>query len=114
MLKVQALTDGYRSCFSYPMIGITNLFIYILKFPQLPSTHSDIALLDMAAGYFGSLDFVTGSELSFSFPREIGTLARLAVDKNNSSRAQAPSFDPCREDTQVVNDLPFSVSMDCV
>ncbi len=41
---------------------------------------SDLALLDVAAGYFGQMDFVTGSKLSFPFVRDIAALARDAVD----------------------------------
>ncbi|KAK5217827.1 hypothetical protein LTR72_009490 [Exophiala xenobiotica] len=67
--------------FYYPMIGLINLFIHILKFPTLPSTRSDIALLEVAAGYFSHVEFITSSELSFPFARDVAALARQTVTR---------------------------------
>ena len=63
------------------MIGATNLFIYILKYPHLPTVRSDIALLDIVAGHCGRLELITDMELSFSFPRELAMLARHAINR---------------------------------
>lgn len=63
------------------MIGLINLFIHVLRYPSAPSVRSDIALLDVAAGYFGHMEFVTAAELSFPFARDIATLARKTFDK---------------------------------
>ncbi|KAK5465521.1 hypothetical protein LTS15_002084 [Exophiala xenobiotica] len=71
----------YRPTFYYPMIGLINLFIHILKFPTLPSTRSDIALLEVAAGYFSHMEFITSSELSFPFARDVAALARQTVTR---------------------------------
>lgn len=57
-----------------------NLFIFVIGNPTLTSVQSDLALLDVAAGYFGQFEFVTGSKLSFSFARDIAALARTVVD----------------------------------
>ena len=81
-----------RSAFYYPIIGLINLFIYILQFPNAPSTHSDISLLDVAAGYFGHMDFVTAGELSFPFARDVAALARRAVQKAEMASAAAFSM----------------------
>ncbi|KEF61157.1 uncharacterized protein A1O9_02722 [Exophiala aquamarina CBS 119918] len=64
----------------YPMHAFINLFIHVLKNPASTSTRSDMALLDVAAGYFGQLDFLTGSKLGFPFARDITAFARQAVD----------------------------------
>jgi hypothetical protein len=64
----------------YPMHAFINLFVHVIRFPRIDTVWSDLALLDVAAGYFGQMDFVTGSKLSFPFARDIAALARDAVD----------------------------------
>ena len=68
----------------YPMHAFINLFVHTIRFPRADTVHTDLALLDVAAGYFGQMDFVTGSELSFPFTRDIATLARDVVDSTYS------------------------------
>jgi hypothetical protein len=63
------------------MIGLINLFIHILKYPTGPSVRSDVALLDVAAGYFGHMEFITAAELSFPFARDVAALARKVFNK---------------------------------
>ena len=63
------------------MTGLINLFIHILRFPMLSTARSDIALLDVIAGHFAHMEFVTGSELNFPFARNVAALARKTVDK---------------------------------
>lgn len=62
------------------MHAFMNLFIHVLANPEVSSARSDLALLDVAAGYFGHMDFITGSILSFPFARDIAALARTVVD----------------------------------
>lgn len=64
----------------FPMHAFMNLFIFVIGNPTLPSARSDLALLDVAAGFFGQLEFVTSSKLRFSFARDIAALARTVVD----------------------------------
>jgi len=64
----------------YPMHAFINLFIYVIQFPRISSVRADLALLDVAAGYFGQLDFVTDSKLSFPYVRDVATFARKTVD----------------------------------
>ncbi|KAK5047211.1 hypothetical protein LTR84_006733 [Exophiala bonariae] len=64
----------------YPMHAFINLFIHVLKSPASASVRSDMALLDVAVGYFGQLDFLTGSKLEFPFARDIAVFARRTVD----------------------------------
>lgn len=61
------------------MFALINLFICVLKFPTAPTSNSDLALLDMVAGHFGHMEFITTSELSFPFAREAASLARKVV-----------------------------------
>ncbi|RVX72409.1 hypothetical protein B0A52_03597 [Exophiala mesophila] len=70
----------------FPMHAFINLFIYVIRFPTLKSVRGDLALLDVSTGYFGQMEFVTGSELSFTFAREIAGLARRAVSQAHQQR----------------------------
>ena len=74
------------------MVGLINLFIYILKFPALPSAQSDVALLDVITGHFGHMEFVTSSELRFSFAREAAALAHTTVRKAKDKAFASPAL----------------------
>jgi hypothetical protein len=65
--------------FYYPMVGLINLFLCILKHPSLSTTVSDVAILDIAVGHFGHLEVATCSELSYPFTREVAALAYKCV-----------------------------------
>ena len=81
------------------MVGLINLFIYILKFPALPSAQSDVALLDVITGHFGHMDFLTSSELRFSFAREAAALALAAVKKAKDKPFQNSALPSLIEDS---------------
>lgn len=65
--------------FYFPVLGLINLFVHVLKNPLLPTAQSDIALMDMIAGHFARLEFASSGQLVFSFAREVSTLARQAI-----------------------------------
>lgn len=65
--------------FYYPMYAHINMFVQILKSPNVASAASDLALLDVCAGHFGHIDFVTLSEISFPFAKESANLAYKVV-----------------------------------
>lgn len=67
------------------MNAIINLFIYILKHPEIPRIQSDIALLNIGAGHFARLEFATDAEVSFPFVTEIAAIAREAVKRARSN-----------------------------
>ena len=92
------------------MIGVINLFIHILKFPTLTSTRSDIALLEMASGYFSHMEFVTASELNFPFARDVAALARQTVKK--ASQNELPVVTSADDGCSLANDMdiPFEAS----
>jgi hypothetical protein len=82
------------------MVGTINLFITILKDPLAPTARADIALLDVAVGHFGNLEFVTESEISFPFVREVAGIAYRVVReadkvlaKGHFSLDETPAFD---------------------
>lgn len=65
--------------FYYPMYAHINMFVQVLKNPKSASAASDLALLDVCAGHFGHVDFVTSSEISFPFAKESASLAYKVV-----------------------------------
>jgi hypothetical protein len=76
------------------MLAVINLFVYILKNPESATVQSDMAHLDLAAGHFAKVRFLTASQVSFEFPREIIGLASKVVRlKSTQSTVNAiPSF----------------------
>ncbi|KAH0844475.1 putative fungal specific transcription protein [Fonsecaea pedrosoi] len=63
----------------FPMRAFVNLFVFVLQNLRSPSVQSDLALLDVAAGFFGQMEFITGSKISFPFARDVAALARSVV-----------------------------------
>ncbi|KEF57046.1 uncharacterized protein A1O9_07236 [Exophiala aquamarina CBS 119918] len=83
-MRVDAASpQWYRLVFYFPMVGLINLFLYILKHPSLPSAPSDVAFLDIAVGHFGHLEVLTSSELRYPFAREVARLAYTTVKNHN-------------------------------
>ena len=68
--------------FYFPMAGLTNLFVFLLSCPTLPSAQADVVLLDVAAGQFSHMAYLTSSEKGSRFTREICQLARNTVEKS--------------------------------
>ncbi|KIV98021.1 hypothetical protein PV10_01714 [Exophiala mesophila] len=68
--------------FYFPMAGLTNLFVFLLSRPTLPSAQADVVLLDVAAGQFSHMAYLTSSEKGSGFTREICQLARNAVERS--------------------------------
>jgi hypothetical protein len=79
-----------------PLVGLVNLFIYVLKYPTLPTTHSDIALMDVAVGHFGRLEFAS-SDLAFPFTRDVASLARDLVIKTTEGFSSGDATSPLSE-----------------
>jgi|SRR5277367_5409290 len=80
------------------MFGLVNLFISVLKNPTFPSAQSDLALMEMVAGHFAHMEYVTSSELSFPFTREVSALVRqtvMSVLERGSSAALVTPVTPC-------------------
>lgn len=71
------------------MIAILNLFIHILRFPKLPTVQVDLALLDIATGYFSRVELATGASMSFRFVRDLSKCAQDVVSKTPTSLVSA-------------------------
>lgn len=76
-----------RLVFHYPLIGIINMFVSILKTPVTEDCAKDLDLIDMAAGYFAYLEYTTDSKLFFSFIRNLPQWAREAIAAITTSDA---------------------------
>lgn len=102
----------FRLTFFYPLVGLINLFIYVIQNPRSPTAQSDIALMDVIVGHFGFLGYITGAEVTSAFPRKVVSVARGVVDRasSNASTNQAPldgHFVPDYESIQMLtNGLP--------
>ncbi|KIX06975.1 uncharacterized protein Z518_04951 [Rhinocladiella mackenziei CBS 650.93] len=73
--------------FYYPIYAVINLFIYILKYPTLSTATADLGLLDVCAGHFGYIEFLTSSQVSISLPREAANVASKVV---KAAKAKEP------------------------
>ncbi|KAK5047210.1 hypothetical protein LTR84_006732 [Exophiala bonariae] len=65
--------------FYYPTYAAINLFIFLVKNPSSPSAKSDLGLLDVCAGHFGFIEFLTSSRVSMSLPRDAASVASRVV-----------------------------------
>jgi hypothetical protein len=105
-----------RLAYFTPLVGLINLFIYILKYPTLPTTYSDIALMDVAVGHFGRVEFAS-SDLALPFTRDVASLARVMAEKTRegfpSGDAPSPPSDGLMEQARLdatlnsVDDVSF-------
>ena len=89
IVRIQrAIPDLSRLSFFGPIYALINLFIYILQNPKKPGIQSDLALMEVGAGYFARVKFATASEISIDFARELAIIAREATE-----RAHGPHID---------------------
>lgn len=78
LVTTNAATPSWLA-FYYPIFAHINLFIYLLKYPNMSTTSADLGLLDVSAGHFGYIEFLTSSQMSVSLPRETVNLASKVV-----------------------------------
>ncbi|KEF61156.1 uncharacterized protein A1O9_02721 [Exophiala aquamarina CBS 119918] len=80
--------------FYYPIYAVINLFIFLVKNPSLPSAMSDLGLLDVCAGHFGFIEFLTASRVSISLPRDAASAAsRIVRLAKTTESGRAPAAD---------------------
>ncbi|KAH7137415.1 fungal-specific transcription factor domain-containing protein [Dactylonectria estremocensis] len=93
--------------FYYPLVGLVNLLVFVLKDPVSSTVAADVSLMDIVVGYFGYLEFVSSSMLVFPFPRDITSHMRRFVEKSNKARFQANASTQFAEATAVAGgDMP--------
>jgi hypothetical protein len=81
MILTYILNIFLRLTFYFPLVGLINMFVCVLKNPLSPSTTSNLALMDIVVGHFGYVEFLSSSKLDLSFPREVASYARNLVKK---------------------------------
>ena len=89
LVAVNVATPSWLG-FQYPIYAVINLFIYILKYPSLTTATADLGLLDVCAGHFGYIDFLTSSQVSIALPREAANVAARVV-KAASTKNSGPN-----------------------
>ncbi|TGO36848.1 hypothetical protein BHYA_0113g00210 [Botrytis hyacinthi] len=77
--------------FYFPLVSAINIFIYILKYPALPTASSDVTLLDICTGHFSRLE-LAAPDTALPFVREIAKLARSTVESVRNSAASPGSL----------------------
>ncbi|OAL34609.1 hypothetical protein AYO20_06026 [Fonsecaea nubica] len=85
IMATQGLTVSAGSpvwlAFYFPLVGLINLFLHVIQHPTLPTANSDISLMDAIVGHFGYMEYASGSELVFKFPRKCVVYAREVVKR---------------------------------
>jgi hypothetical protein len=100
------------------MVGLINLFLYILKYPALATALGDVAQLDMAVGHFGHLEITTASELSYPFSRELARIAYQTVKRGsggslNHTRPATPAAVGGIQPDNLTSNINFSDEVRC-
>ena len=87
------LNRSSRIAFFTPLVALVNLFIYVLKFPTLPSTEADIALMSTAVDHFRRLG-IASSDQTFRFASDATNLARAMTRKANDGETPGDGTPP--------------------
>jgi len=108
-IRFEASTPVPLSFFG-PIYALINLFIYILQAPREPRVQSDLALMDVGAGHFARIQFATASEISFTFAKEMATLAHGAVEKASRRYAGNDSVSVEADLSRFPQDMPDTMN----
>lgn len=65
--------------FYFPILGTINLFVATLRNPIQSSALSDIALVEIIAGLFARLEYISDGQIVITFAREIAVMARSFI-----------------------------------
>ena len=84
--------------FDYPVHAVVNLFLYILKYPTLPTASADLGLLDVCAGHFGYVEYLTASRVSISLPRDAANIASKVVRAAKAKAQESTSAEALNRD----------------
>lgn len=85
------LTTPSWLAYHYPICAVVNLCIYILKYPELTTATADLGLLDVCAGHFGYMEFLTASQVSIALAREAANVASNVVKRTKSKGSSSAS-----------------------
>lgn len=106
--------DSLRIAIVIPLHTLANLFLEIVQRPRSPEIPSNLAQLDVLAGFFARIDFATDWGFCADFARELARLARLHVQtgsvavNNITQHTPESMFDwPNNSLDDTVSILPF-------
>lgn len=91
MLSIRVDLAVLSLTFVGPISATVHLFMHILRQGDNPSARSDVALLNVCAGYFAQLEFATDAEISFPFVSQVASLARENLRWKQSVHGQPRS-----------------------
>ncbi|TQN67764.1 putative transcriptional regulatory protein [Colletotrichum shisoi] len=80
MIELEPYTNTWVIA-GIPITALFVLFDMVIHDPQLPGTASNLALLDMAAGHFSRIEFVSGGAVPGSLIAEFARIARDYVNE---------------------------------
>ena len=63
------------------LTAVEALFISVVTNPLEESTKDDIPLINVAAGIFGRLEFITAGDFAFEGVAELAQIAKIVVEK---------------------------------
>lgn len=93
--------------FYWPMSALANLFVSVLNSPTSPSAQSDVALLDIAAGHFSHMEYLTSLELGAPISRKVAQLAREAVNKSKRQTVSRTTSAPTLANAELDSSTAF-------
>lgn len=77
-----------------PLSALFILFDFVVHNPSHPETNTNLALLDVAAGYFSRLEYATGGSLPSSLLSDFAHIARQFVRDVQSGKRAATNDAP--------------------
>ncbi|GJD04284.1 hypothetical protein ColKHC_13109 [Colletotrichum higginsianum] len=98
MIEVEPYTNTWVIA-GIPITALFVLFDIVIHDPQLPDTASNLALLDMAAGHFSRIEFVSGGAVPGSLIAEFAKIARDYV--NEIQQSEQRTTDAAKPPTEV-------------
>ncbi|CAN9432028.1 unnamed protein product [Alternaria alternata] len=100
--------------FYYPLLGMISMFVSILKSPAGAATEKNMAVIEMAAGYFAYLDYSTDAVFSFDLVKNLAQWARQAVSqvRDRVPTPQATQFSTERDVLPPMDNFSVDLSPD--
>lgn len=81
------MTDqARRSVIFISLYALIALFVHILRNPTATETASDLALMNVAVGYFSRLELATDMMFVYQFIQDATSIARFVVDRAKSQQ----------------------------
>jgi hypothetical protein len=110
-LKISPETGACLTTF-YPLFGLIHLFLHLIEHSDLPTTSSDLSLLDTVIGHFGYLDFIGRSQFETHRLRQVVSYARETIRRESIDTTTSAAVDPTDGGDLAILHEPFDLSLD--